>query len=374
MLKQRSFLDVGIVLDKMHLICPLAGIGTHLQAFVLSKPKTMIKIAGKRIIDHIMERLQAVFPPNTPITFIVGYKKRIIEEYLISRHSDYFKLHFVEQIPAGYINEVPYFSGIGDAISLAEKNVEDDDCFIFFSDHLPTEEFSSMFNQLIEKELDGVLNVREVKDPQYYGVCEVDTSGRVKNVVEKPKKYISNLAITWGYAFSKSITKKMFSLLAIQANEPIISGRSHEFTHIIQKLIDDGANFGVNVMKSPILDFGRVEDFLAGNLYLLEHQGTNRNENILSQKIQDSTIIPPVYIGSHCKITSCIIGPNVSIEDNAILNRSIISETVIGENSMLENVITSKSLIGDFVSLENLIKNSIAIGDSSAIISSVHKE
>ena len=231
-----------------------------------------------------------------------------------------------------------------------------------------------MFTQFSEKQLDGVLNVREVKDPQYYGVCEVDPSGKVINVVEKPKTYISNLAITWGYVFSKSITQKMFSLLATQAKEPIISGKSHEFTNIIQKLIDDGANFGVNVMKSPILDFGRAEDFLAGNLYLLELQGENKNEKDTSSKIQDSTIIPPVYIGSHCKITSCIIGPNVSIEDNAILHRSIISETVVGENSLLENVITSKSLIGDYVSLENLIKNSIAIGDSSSIISSVPKE
>ncbi len=358
----------------MHLICPLAGVGSQLQAFVLSKPKTMIKIAGKRIIDHIMVRLQAVFPKGTPITFIVGYKKRIIEDYLIARHSDYFKINFVEQIPVGYINEVPYFSGIGDAISLAERNVKDDDCFIFFSDHLPTEEFSSLFTQFSEKHLDGILNVKEVEDPQYYGVCEVDSTDLVKKVVEKPQKFVSNLAITWGYVFSKSITQKMFSLLAAQAKEPLISGKSHEFTHIIQKLIDDGAKFGVHVMKSPILDFGRAEDFLAGNLYLLEHQGKHKNETILSPKIQDSTIIPPVYIGSHCKISSCIIGPNVSIEDNAILHRSIISETVIGENSMLENVITSKSLIGDFVSLENLIKNSIAIGDSSAIISSVPKE
>ncbi|MHA1745384.1 MAG: nucleotidyltransferase family protein, partial [Promethearchaeota archaeon] len=188
----------------MHLICPLAGVGSQLQAFVLSKPKTMIKIAGKRIIDHIMERLQAVFPQGTHITFILGYKKRILEDYLNARHSDYFHLHFVEQIPAGYVNEVPFFSGIGDAISLAEENVQDDDCFIFFSDHLPTEDFSPLFSVLSEKGLDGVLNVKEVEDPQYYGVCELDSADLVKKVVEKPQKFVSNLAITWGYVFSKS--------------------------------------------------------------------------------------------------------------------------------------------------------------------------
>lgn len=103
----------------MWLICPIAGSGRRLLPFTYSKPKAFLKIAGKRLIDHILIKLKNSFPKSTNILFIVGYKKRQITEYLKKNHSDYFNLHFIEQKPLGYERDTPFFSGLGDAILLA---------------------------------------------------------------------------------------------------------------------------------------------------------------------------------------------------------------------------------------------------------------
>jgi glucose-1-phosphate thymidylyltransferase len=86
---------------KVKIISPIAGVGKRLQPFTYSKPKAFLKVAGKRLIDHILTKLKKTFPEGTDICFIVGYKKRDISEYLKSNFSDYFNLEFIEQKPMG---------------------------------------------------------------------------------------------------------------------------------------------------------------------------------------------------------------------------------------------------------------------------------
>ncbi|UYP48314.1 Bifunctional protein GlmU [Candidatus Lokiarchaeum ossiferum] len=360
----------------MLIICPIAGVGSFLQPFTVSKPKAMIKIAGKRIIDHTLQLLKDNFPPETKICFIVGYKKRIIIEYISEHYGEYFNLIFEEQNPIAYDGDIPLFAGIGDAIRLAGKYGRGDDCFIFFSDHFPTEDFLPMIKMLENTKFDGVVNVREVENPQQYGVCEVDSNNTITRVVEKPTNPKSNLAITWGYVFSKRITHQIFDNLDKLVHDNFNLQKNIDFTGTIQCLINSGAKIGVNVMKSPILDFGQIDDFLRGNNFLLNQQlktRTDKGENIYetmlrSNELQNTSIIPPVFLGKNCNLTNSVIGPNVSIGDNTVITKCIISNSVIGDCTSMENIITESSVIGDFVSMEDLIKNSISIGDSSSIM------
>ncbi|MFX1479475.1 MAG: sugar phosphate nucleotidyltransferase, partial [Promethearchaeota archaeon] len=158
----------------MILICPIAGVGKRLQPFTYSKPKAFLKIAGKRLIDHILIKLKESFPKDTDICFIVGYKKRQITEYLKKNHSNYFKLHYIEQVPLGYEADVPFFSGLGDAILLARSYAENDDIFVFLSDRLPMENYSQILLNFHQDICDGVINVKQVDFPEYYGVIELD--------------------------------------------------------------------------------------------------------------------------------------------------------------------------------------------------------
>jgi len=357
----------------MILICPIAGSGRRLQPFTYSKPKAFLKIAGKRLIDHILIKLKNSFPKGTKICFIVGYKKRQITEYLKIEHSDYFNLQFIEQEPLGYEADTPFFSGLGDAILLAKNLAKNDDCFIFLSDRLPIEDYSQILLNFHQDICDGVVNVKQVENPQFYGVIELDENGTVKTIVEKPKHPKSNYAVSGAYLFGMSMTTRLFELLEEQSKIPLENGQEHHIAPIIQKLIEEGFKLKINEMKGDILDFGRPETLIAGNRLLLAQikvQDPTYEKLFQSGDIVDSKIVPPVFIGKNAKITDSVIGPNVSIGDEVVLEKCILSESVIGDGANLKKIISSDSIVGDYSILEDLIKKSITIGDSSYITTS----
>ena len=357
----------------MQIICPLAGVGKRLQPFTFSKPKAFLKVAGKRAIDHILLKLERTFPKDTNICFIVGYKKRQIIEYLKKNLSGYFKLEFIEQEPLGYSADEPFFSGLGDAILLAKDFVQNDDCFIFLSDRLPVEDYSQMLLMFHQCDCDGVINVRKVENPQYYGVVVVDEQKFITKIIEKPQEHISNYAVSGAYVFGHTITSKLFKLLEEQSKKPLQNGEEHQFTPIIQELILKGSRIKMSEMHQKVLDFGRPNSLLEANRALLSDikiPDPLYENKIASRKIVNSKINPPVYIGENVSISNSVIGPNVSLGDNLFIEKSIISESVIGDGVRLKKLITSNSIIGDFSILEDLIKNGITIGDSSYIATS----
>ena len=357
----------------MWLICPIAGVGKRLQPFTYSKPKAFLKVAGKRLIDHILIKLKKTFPKDTDICFIVGYKKRQITEYLKKNHSDYFNLHFIEQEPLGYEADTPFFSGLGDAILLAKDYADNDDIFVFFSDRLPLEDYSQVLLNFHEDICDGVINVRQVTNPEFYGVIEIDENGIVRTIVEKPEKPKSNFAVSGLYLFGMSVTPRLFKLLKEQNSLPLENGQEHEITPIVQQLIEEGFKFKIHEMKREILDFGRPESLLAGNRLLLSEikiPDPTYENLIKSGNITDSKIVPPVFIGNNTNISDSVIGPNVSIGDNVSLKKCILSDSVIGDGAKLKKIISSESIIGDYSIIEDLIKKSIIIGDSSYITTS----
>ncbi|MFX1393461.1 MAG: sugar phosphate nucleotidyltransferase [Promethearchaeota archaeon] len=358
----------------MFLICPIAGVGKRLQPFTYSKPKAFLKIAGKRLIDHNLIKLKKTFPKDTNIIFIVGYKKRQITEYLTENYSDYFNIFFAEQKPLGFSGDAPYFSGLGDAIFLAKDFVKDDDCFIFLSDRLPMEDYTNILLNFHKEDCDGIINIKEVDNPQLYGVVLLDDSKKyITKVVEKPKEYVSNIAISGAYIFGKTMTPRLFELLERQSKIKIENGQEHQVAPVLQHLIDEGVKIKINEVEAEIVDFGRPESLLEGHRHLLievKNQDPLYENLFQSGNIIDSKIVPPVFIGEDVKISDSVIGPNVSIGDDAILDKCIISESIIGDGAHLKKIISSDSIIGDYSILEDLIKKNITIGDSSYITTS----
>jgi glucose-1-phosphate thymidylyltransferase len=126
-------------------------------------------------------------------------------------------------------------------------------------------------------------------------------------------------------------------------------------------------------MKEEILDFGRPESLIEGNRHILAQtkiQDPLYEDLFNSGNLIDSKIVPPVFIGENVKISNSVIGPNVSIGDDVVVERCILSESVVGDGTRLKKIITSESIIGDYATLEDLIKNNITIGDSSFIATS----
>lgn len=354
----------------MKIICPIAGVGKRLQPFTFSKPKAFLKLAGKMVIDHTMDMLKAVFPQGTEILFIVGYKKEMLIKHIEKNYSAYFKPRFVDQSPREYIDDFPLFPGLGHAIHLARtsnflpQHDTSNGMFIILSDRLPTEGFQSFIEHIKTSNADGIIASRVVDHPEHYGILKLDDSGYITRIVEKPREFFSNIAISGIYAFNPASTKILLDILEKTVSKPIPDNEEYQLTPALQELIDQGLKIQAHPMMGEVLDIERPSSLLSGNIFFIRTRG-----NEFECKAMNSHIIQPVCIGRSPSIQDSIIGPFVSIGDNVKVKNSIIRNSVVGDNSSLSQIITSNSIIGDNVYIEDIIKNNITVGDRSSISS-----
>ncbi|TXT65529.1 MAG: Bifunctional protein GlmU [Promethearchaeota archaeon] len=361
----------------MRIVGPIAGIGSRLRPFTLSKPKAFMRVAGQTVLDHILTRFLNTFDKNTELILIVGYKKHQIIDYVEKHYADKFKLTFIEQIPRGYRDDIPYYWGLGEAVYLAhetfyEKEITSSEdnkregCLIFLGDMILLDEYSYLLYRYYESDVDGIITVMKVpeEDASAYGIVDVDENNIIMRMVEKPKEYISNLAIAGIYAFSHTTTQALFENLRERLDRRTKDTKEIYLTESLQYLIDSGHKIAAVELKKGILDFGKPSALLNGNKYLLEHQPvTSNNYKSRNIEIDKSLVKNFVHIGNNCVIKNSVISNYVSIGKGCYLQNCIIENCVIERNTHLKNIITSNSIIGSGVHIENMSKSNVIIGD-----------
>jgi glucose-1-phosphate thymidylyltransferase len=364
----------------MKIIGPIAGIGSRLKPFTYSKPKAFINVAGKTVLDHILEKFGNTFDPTTELILIVGHKKRQIIEFVKKNYNDKFKLHFIEQQPRGYLDGTPFFGGLGEAVYLTNvrfkkqdfKTAEQDKragSLIFLGDMIPVDEYSYLMYRYFESDVDGIITVMEVpkEDASSYGIVTVDNDLIIQNLVEKPKEFISNLAIAGIYAFSNSATLALFKIIKSYLDQRSENAKEVFLTQSLQDLIDSGFKIAAVKLKKGILDFGRPSELLNGNRFLLKQNSIKKEDFKDSNIIVDRSFLKnPVYLGKNTKIINSVIGPFVSIGENSTVENCIIQNSVIEERANLQSIISNSSIIGSNVNIENISKDNLIIGDRSS--------
>ncbi len=369
----------------MKIIGPIAGTGTRLRPFTFKKPKAFIKVAGKTVLDHILDKLKNTFDEDTELILIVGYKKDQIIDYINKNYSKDFNLTFIEQTPRGFDGDVPYYWGLGEAIYLAKKqfNFQEDDlnkksinekkdgCLIFLGDMIPLDEYSFILYRYYESDVDGIITVMRVpkEEASSYGIVSVDDNMIIKNLVEKPKEFISDLAIAGIYAFSRKTTKALFNNIKNYLDNKSETSGEIYMTPALQDLIDQNYKIAAVELKKGILDFGRTTELLKGNRYILEHM-VQINEKSPTQygNFKYSVINSPVNIEENTEITHSIIGPYVSIGKNCKLKKCILKNCIIEDGAYLSKIITENSIIGSYVKIDNLSKDNLMIGDKCQLV------
>jgi len=363
----------------MKIVGPIAGIGTRLRPFTLSKPKAFIRVGGKTVLDHILTRFSNTFDTDTELVLIVGYKKRQIINYIIDNYSNKFKLKFIEQIPRGYKDNVPYYWGLGEAVYLARERFEKktytskkedkrEGTLIFLGDMILLDEYTYVLYRYYESDIDGLITVMQVpkEDASSYGVVVVDDNNIIKKLVEKPSEFVSNLVIAGVYVFSHSTMQALFSNIKKYLDKRTEDSKEVYLTESMQDLIDSGFKIAAVELKQGILDFGRPSEVLSGNRFLLEHQTTKTNDfQNRDVTIERSYIKDPNFIGKNTKIINSVVGPYVSIGENTVIENSILESCVIENNTVLKNIISKNSIIGSDVQVENISKDNLIIGDKS---------
>lgn len=334
----------------MKAIIPAAGQGTRLYPQTHTKPKAMVRLAGRPILGHILQNIADTHIEEVVIV-VGGSMKTQIVEYAEQEFEHEFDLEFVEQEQA---------EGLGHSIYQAESVSRGDDLFIALGDMLfenGYDTFLTAHNSL--PETDGSIGVKRVEEPSHYGVVETDETGDISQLVEKPDEPPSNFAISGVYVIEDS--DALFDALTyLIENEIRGAGGEYQLTDALQRMIEEGSSLRTFEVEDWY-DCGRPETLLEANRVLLE-----RIESRSSDRIDSSVVIPPVDIGSEVKVKSCVIGPHVSIDDDATITQSILSDSIVGEEAVLEGVNLEESIIGSNAEV-NGEPNHLNIGDNSSI-------
>lgn len=329
----------------MRVLIPVAGVGTRLRPLTYTQPKPLIPVAGKPIISYIIDEL-IEFGVNE-FVFVIGYLGEKIKHFIEEKYPDIQK-EFIQQDKR---------KGLGHAVWIAKDAIADaQELFIAVGDTI----FDTNVKEVLSAPT-SAFAIKKVDDPRSFGVVEMNEFGFATAVKEKPRIPKSNMALIGMYKV-KEVTQLIEALDFIVANKVKTLGE-YQLTDAFMRMIDNGVQFKSIKVKNWY-NCGKKSILLDTNAKLLKHQSQTKAPYI--QMENGSIIIPPVSIGKNCSIIASIVGPNVTIGDNAKLERAICRDSIIGSYSVLEEVVLHQSVIGSDTSIKGL-SQSFNIGDNTEI-------
>jgi len=326
----------------MKVIIPLAGKGTRLRPHTHLTPKPMLRIAGKPVIDYVMDDLQKLGGVEEVI-YITGHLKDKVEDYVRAKFP--FRSVFVEQKQQ---------RGTADAIALARPYV-DQPVMVIFVDTI----FDADLSVIKRTKADGIIWVKEVEDYKRFGVVVADKDGNMTTIVEKPSEPISRRA-NIGMQYIEN-WKLMFEGIDHVMRQPPNKGEFY-LTDAFQYMVDKGAKLKV-VDVEGWYDAGKLDTLIETNRVMLEKRKMARRPKSLAA---DAKIVEPVYIEDGVTVRRSTIGPNVSISAGSVIEDSTLRDTIVGAKTTIMKSALHDSLVGDEVVLEGF-KGDATVGDHSEL-------
>lgn len=333
----------------MNIIVPMAGMGKRMRPHTLTTPKPLLPIAGKSIVQRLVENLAAISDePIERIGFVTGRFGSETEESLMQIAKD-----------AGAVGSIHYQDealGTAHAIMCAQEVLEGK-TIVAFADTLFKADFK------IDNEADGVLWVQQIEDPSAFGVVKLDDAGVITDYVEKPTKWVSDLAMIGIYYVKdgSSLKKELQYLL----DNGIMNGGEYQLPDAFRNMTAKGVKF-VPGQVEEWLDCGNKNATVNTNSRVLAFEQEAGNDLVHSSlKLENSVVIQPCFIGEGVEIKNSVVGPGVSISANSKVENSVIEHSIVYSNTSLKNKSISNSMIGHFVKLEDTAED-LNIGDYSA--------
>lgn len=335
----------------MKIIVPMAGRGSRLRPHTLTVPKPLIPIAGKPIVHRLVEDIAGVLHQEIEeIAFIVSRDFGTqVENDLVAIAQ---KLGAKGSI---YYQEKPL--GTAHAIMSAKESMSGP-IVVAYADTLFRADFT------LDTSADSVIWVKQVEDPSAFGVVKLNNKNEIIDFVEKPQEYVSDLAIIGIYYFKsgEALREELQYLL----DNDITKGGEYQLTDGLENMKQKGMKF-VPGKVDEWMDCGNKNVTVETNsrmLGFLNNDGVNLVSD--SAVLENSTIIPPCFIGENVVLRNATVGPNVSLGDNTIVENSIIKNSLVQTQAVIKNAVLDNAMIGNHAAFNGKF-TSISIGDYSVI-------
>jgi len=330
----------------------MAGRGSRLRPHTLTIPKPLIPVAGKPIVHRLVEDIAGVLNQSIEeVAFIIhenfGEKVEIdliaIAEKLGAKGTIYYQ------------NEA---LGTGHAIMCAKDSLSGP-AVIAYADTLIRADFD------LDQTADSVIWVKQVEKPEAFGVVNMNDSGEIVELVEKSQEFVSDLAVIGIYYFKDVSVLKNELQLVIDNN--IIHGGEYQINDGIKQMIEKGMKF-VPGKVDEWMDCGNKDVTVDTNSRMLQFLHDDEEETMIHEtlRIENSTIIPPCYIGEDVVLINSIVGPNVSLGKSTHLTNTKIKNSLVQTHAHIRNAKLDNAMIGNHATFDGDF-TSISIGDYSVL-------
>ena len=329
----------------------MAGKGTRLRPFTLTCPKPLLKIIDKPIVEHLIDQITSRLTTQIDeIIYILG-DKAYFNSDVVSSLTLIAKKYNAKTKVYRQLDQL----GTGHAIMCAEESLNGPS-IVAYADTMIQGQIS------IAPDVDGIIWVKKVEDPSSYGVVSLDEKNNIIDLIEKPQKYVSDLAVVGIYYFKDiSIIRDE---LKIHLNDKLNPGKEYLLNYGIERMIEKKRVFKSQEIETwmdcgtPKLLIESAKKIMSSKIILEENNSFIKSGNV--------KITQPVFIGKNVKIKDSKIGPFVSIGDDTDISNSNIESTLIYKSVKVSNADIKNSILGQYSVYDGSNKE-IFLGDYSQI-------
>ncbi|MCQ6552882.1 glucose-1-phosphate thymidylyltransferase [Streptomyces sp. C10-9-1] len=343
------------------------GAGTRLRPITHTSAKQLVPVANKPVLFYGLEAIAEA--GITEVGVVVGETAAEIEEAVGDGSRFGVRVTYIPQ-------ERPL--GLAHAVRIARDFLADEDFVMYLGDNFIVGGISGLVDAFRRERPDAQILLTRVADPTAFGVAELDGSGRVVGLEEKPEKPKSDLALVGVYLFTPAVHE------AVRAVRPSCRGEL-EITHALQWLIDQRCDVRSSTIAGYWKDTGNVTDMLEVNRSVLEtvepadEGSVDGTSEIIGRvrvergaRIVGSRVVGPAVIGAGSLVRDSYVGPFTSVADGCRIEDSEIEYSIVLRGASITGVRrVEASLIGRDVEVtpapRNPSSHRLVLGDHSKV-------
>jgi glucose-1-phosphate thymidylyltransferase len=309
------------------------GAGTRLRPITHTSAKQLLPVANKPVLFYGLEALRDA--GITDVGLVVGDTAAAIEAAVGDGSAFGLRATYIRQTAP---------LGLAHAVLVSRDYLGDDDFVMYLGDNFIVGGITPLVEEFRSERPDAQIMLTAVPDPREFGVAELDDTGQVIGLEEKPQQPKSNLALVGVYIFKPSVHE------AVRDLKPSWRGEL-EITEAIQWLIDHGKTVRSSVISGYWKDTGNVTDMLEVNRMVLEATQSRCDGTVDSgceiigrviidsdAQVSGSRIVGPVIIGARSKITGSYVGPFTAVAEDCTIDDSEIEYSIILARASIRGV------------------------------------